>query len=153
MSEKAKEILTDAVGVAFILLYRFVGTAAVSVTLIIFFLSLLRMLITVAMCAFFIVRMRGLGIWVFAAVYGTAYQILMSPLMAADSLGRAAGDKVTAQMELEAARSERTSSADSRPKAIEIEATTTTRGHGCPWAGPRQAMLGIVSDVPRETTE
>jgi len=49
--------------------------------------SLLRMMITVAVRAFFIVRMRGMGIWIFAAVYGTAYQILMSPLMAANSWG------------------------------------------------------------------
>jgi len=60
--------------------------------------------------------MRGFGIWVFAAVYGTAYQILMSPLIAADSLGKVAGDKVAAQMELEAARSERTSSDNPEPR-------------------------------------
>jgi len=130
-----------------------VGTAAVSLTLIIFFLSILRMMVSVAVRAFFIVRVRGLGIWVFAAVYGTAYQILMSPLIAADSLGRAAGDKVAAQMELEAAKSERPSSADPRPEGIEMEATAPSRGHGCPWAGPRQALLGIVSEVPREGTE
>jgi len=153
MSEKAKEILTDAVGVAFIPLYRFVGTAAVSLMLIIFFFSILRMLITVAVRAFFIMPMRDLGIWVFAAMYGTAYQILMSPLMAADSLGRAARDKVVAQMELEAAKSEQASSADLKPKGKEMEATAPTIGHGCPWAGPRQALLGIVSEVPRETTE
>jgi len=115
--------------------------------------SLLRMMITVAVRAFFIVRMRGMGIWIFAAVYGTAYQILMSPLMAANSLGRAAGDKVAAQMELEAAKSERTSSADPKPEGKEMEAATQSRGHGCPWAGPRQALLGIISEVPRETAE
>jgi len=111
------------------------------------------MLVTVVVRAFFIVRMRGFGIWVFAAVYGTAYQILMSPLMAADFLVRAAGDKMAVQMELEATRSERTSPSNPEPGAIEMEATAPTRGHGCPWAGPRQALLGIVSDVPRETNE
>jgi len=141
------------VGVAFLPLYRFVGTAAVSLTLIIFFLSLLRMMITVAVCAFFIVPMRGFCIWLQAALYGTAYQILMSPFMAANSLGRAVGDKVAAHMELQAAKSEQTSSANPRPEGIEMEATALSRGHGCPWAGPRQALLGIVSKVPRETTE
>jgi len=97
--------------------------------------------------------MRGFGIWVFAAVCGTAYQILMSSLMAADSLGRVAGDKVAEQIMLEAAKSERTSSAGPKPERIEMEATAPTRGHGCPWAGPRQASLGILSEVPRETTE
>jgi len=52
-------------------------------------------------------------------------------------------------MELEAAKSERTSSADPKPDGIEMEAATQNRGYGCPWAGPRQALLGIVSEVPR----
>jgi len=124
MSKKAKEILIDAVSVAFIPLYHFVGTAAVSLTLIIFFLSLLRMMITVAVRAFFIARMRGMGIWIFAVVYCTSYKILMSSLLAANYLWWAGGDKVAAQMELEAAKSARSSSAEPKPEGIEMEVAT-----------------------------
>jgi hypothetical protein len=77
----------------------------------IFFLSLMllvwgafRLMITILIRVIVIVRYRGCGLWVLTAVWGTLFQLAMSPFTWVDAAMGEVGDRVGQMMENEADR-------------------------------------------------
>ncbi len=77
----------------------------------IFFLSLmllvwgaLRLMVTVLVWVIVIVRCKGCGIWVLTALWGTLFQLAISPFSWMDVAMEGVGARVRQMMETEAAR-------------------------------------------------
>ena len=79
LGEKAREAIIDAVGLSFIPLYRVLGPLSMTVILVLFVWSLLRVLVTIAMRAYAIHRAKGVGMWLLGACWSLPFQLLMSP--------------------------------------------------------------------------
>ncbi len=104
LSSAAQESLIDIIGASFFPLYRVVGP-------MIFFLSLtllvwggLRLMVTVLLRVIIIVRCKGCGIWVLTALWGTLFQLAISPFSWVDAAMEGVGVRVGQMMETEAAR-------------------------------------------------
>jgi hypothetical protein len=77
----------------------------------IFFLSLLllvwgglRLIVTVLLRVIIIVRCKGCRIWVLTALWGTLFQLAISPFSWVDAAMEGVGERVGQMMETEAAR-------------------------------------------------
>jgi hypothetical protein len=77
----------------------------------IFFVSLMllvwgafRLMITILIRVIVIVRYRGCGLWVLTAVWGTLFQLAVSPFSWVDAAMGGVGDRVGQMMEAEADR-------------------------------------------------
>ncbi len=104
LSSTAQGSLIDIVGASFFPLYTVVGP-------VIFFLSLmllvwrgLRLMVTVLVRVVVIVRCKGCGIWVLTALWGTLFQLAISPFSWMDAAMEGVGVRVGQMMEIEAAR-------------------------------------------------
>ena len=102
LGERAKEMMIYHVGWSFIPLYRIFGPLSMLFIMLIFVVGLLRFVITLLVRIVVITRARGCGVWVLAAVWGTLYQLVITPIRwADDTAGRMAKD-VERRMEQEA---------------------------------------------------
>jgi hypothetical protein len=104
LSSAAQGSLIDIVGASCFPLYRVVGP-------LIFFLSLmllvwggLWLMVTVLVRVIVIVRCKGCGIWVLTALWGTLFQLAISPFSWMDAAMEGVGVRVGQMMETEAAR-------------------------------------------------
>jgi hypothetical protein len=107
LSSAAQGSLIDIVGASFFPLYKVVGP-------MIFFLSLmlidaagvgrLWLMVTVLVRVVVIVRYKGCGIWVLTALWGTLFQLAISPFSWMDAAMEGVGIRVRQMMETEAAR-------------------------------------------------
>jgi hypothetical protein len=104
--------LIDLVGVSFFPLYKVVGP-------MIFFLSLLLLIITVFLRVIIIVRYKECGIWVLTAFWGTLFQLAVSPFNWIDAAMEDVGIKVGQMMETEAAREPEEKEPGKRSMSIE----------------------------------
>ena len=99
VGERAKEMMIDHMGWSFIPLYQIFSLRSMLFIMLIFVVGLLRFVITLLVV---ITRARGCGVWVLAAIWGTLYQIVITPFRwADDTAGRMAKD-VERRMEHEA---------------------------------------------------
>ncbi len=105
LSSAAQGSLIDIVGASFFPLYRVVGRPTI------FFLSLmllvwggLRLMVTVLVRVVVIVKCKGCGIWVLTALWGTLFQLAISPFSWMDAAMEGVGVRVGQMMETEAAR-------------------------------------------------
>jgi hypothetical protein len=112
LSSAAQGSLIDIVGASFFPLYRGIGP-------MIFFLSLMllvwgasRLMVTVLIRVIVIVRCKGCGIWVMTALWGTLFQLAISPFSWMDAAMEGVGEQVGQMMETEADREPE----DERPK-------------------------------------
>ncbi len=64
----------------------------------------MRLIITVLLRVVIIVRYKGCGIWVLTALWGTLFQLAISPFSWVDSTMENVGERVGQMMETEAAR-------------------------------------------------
>ena len=102
LGEQAKEMMINHVGWSFIPLYQIFGPLSMLFIMLIFVVGLLRFVITFPVRIVVITRARGCGVWVLAAVWGTLYQLVITPIRwAEDTVGRMAKD-VERRMEHEA---------------------------------------------------
>ncbi len=104
LSSAAQGSLIDIVGASFFPLYRVVGP-------VIFFLSLmllvwggLRLMVTVLVRVVVIVRCKGCGIWVLTALWGTLFQLAISPFSWMDAAMEGVGVRAGQMMKTEAAQ-------------------------------------------------
>jgi hypothetical protein len=104
LSSAAQGSLIDIVGASFFPLYRVVGP-------VIFFLSLmllvwggLQLMVTVLVRVVVIVRCKGCGIWVLTALWGTLFQLAISPFSWMDAAMEGVGVRGGQMMETEAAQ-------------------------------------------------
>ena len=106
LGEKAREAIIDAVGLSFIPLYRVLGPLSMTVILVLFVWSLLRVLVTIAMRAYAIHRAKGVGMWLLGACWSLPFQLLMSPFRWASEAAEDIADRVGTEMECQAAHEE-----------------------------------------------
>jgi hypothetical protein len=105
-NDLATETVISLVGMSLIPLYRFIGPAAITIIFILFLVGLIRLVLTVVIRAITIVRLRGPGIWLIGALWGTLFQIALSPLRWADHAAQVIAERVTKDMEADAAKEE-----------------------------------------------
>ena len=80
MGDKAREMMLDAVGLSFVPLYRVFGPISMLLLMLFFIIGITRIFLTIIVRAVIITRARGCSPWIFAAVWGTVYHILLTPV-------------------------------------------------------------------------
>ena len=100
----ARDMMLDVVGLSFIPLYRFFGPVSMMLILIFFIIGALRICVTLIVRTIIIARTKGCGIWILAAVYGTIYQIVITPMRWADNVAKKIAHEVEDRMIDEAER-------------------------------------------------
>jgi hypothetical protein len=81
----AQAAIVDLVGLSFVPLYRFLGPANMLVILVLFFVTILRLVFTVLFRVIVIGKAKGCGFYLFGALLGCVHQLIISPLKWADS--------------------------------------------------------------------
>ncbi len=106
LSDLATESLIDAVGYHLVPMYRVIGPTAAVELLVLFLVGILSMLLDIVIRAIAIARIRGCGLWLMGAFWGTLFQVAVAPVQWAMAKGHNIGKTVTYQMTAEAARLE-----------------------------------------------
>ncbi len=104
LSSAAQGSLIDIVGASFFPLYRVVGPMIFFLSLMLLVWGGLRLIITVLVRVIVIVRCKGCGIWVLMALWGTLFQLAISPFSWMDAAMEGVGVRVGQMMETKAAR-------------------------------------------------
>ena len=78
-------MMLDNVGWSFIPLYRLFGPLSMLFILIIFVVGLVRLVATLLVRTIIITKKKGCGVWIFAAVWGTLYQLIITLIRWADN--------------------------------------------------------------------
>jgi hypothetical protein len=104
LSSAAQGSLIDMVGTSFFPLYSVIGPMIFFVSLMLLVWGAFRLMATVLIRVIVIVRYRGCGLWVLTAVWGTLFQLAVSPFSWVDSAMGGVGDRVGEMMEAEADR-------------------------------------------------
>ncbi len=121
----------DVVGFHLVPLYRLLGPTAVIAILILFLVGIIRMLLDIFIRAIAIARVRGCGLRLFGALWGTLFQVAVSPVRWAAGVGKDAGQRVKYHMDTEVARIESEDKVEASHKSsLEIETETSTRSSG-----------------------
>jgi hypothetical protein len=95
--------LIDIVGASFFPLYRVVGPMIFFLSLMLLVWGGLRLMVTVLVRVIVIVRCKGCGIWVLTALWGTLFQLAISPFSWMDAAMEGVGVRVGQMMETDAA--------------------------------------------------
>ncbi len=104
LSSAAQGSLIDIVGASFFPLYRVVGPMIFFLSLMLLVWGGLRLMVIVLLRVIIIVRCKGCGIWVLTALWGTLFQLAISPFSWLDAAMESIGVRVGQMMETEAAR-------------------------------------------------
>jgi hypothetical protein len=96
----------DVVGFHLVPLYRLLGPTAIIAILVLFLVGIIRMLLDIVIRAIAIARVRGCGLWLLGALWGTLFQVAVSPVRWAAGVGHDAGQRVRYHMDAEVARIE-----------------------------------------------
>jgi hypothetical protein len=119
LSSAAQGSLIDIVGASFFPLYRVVGPMIFFLSLMLLVWGGLRLMVTVLVRVIVIVRCKGCGIWVLTALWGTLFQLAISPFGWMDAAMEGVGVRVGQMMETEAARE--TEEEKPRRKSMSLE--------------------------------
>jgi hypothetical protein len=104
LSPAAQGSLIDIIGTSFFPLYSVVGPMIFFLSLMLLVWGAFRLMATILIRVIVIVRYRGCGLWVLTAVWGTLFQLAVSPFSWVDSAMGGVGDRVGDMMEAEAER-------------------------------------------------
>jgi hypothetical protein len=85
LGNHAQAAIVDLVGLSFVPLYRFLGPASMLVILVLFFVTITRLVFTVLFRVIVIGKTKGCGFYLLGALVGCVYQVIISPLKWADS--------------------------------------------------------------------
>ena len=107
LGERAQEAILDSVGNAFIPLYRFFGPIAMIMVVISFCVGFIRIAITLIIRSVVIMKVRGCGIWMPAALTGTMFQLAVAPLRWIDRAAKDVATRVETTMMMEATEADR----------------------------------------------
>ena len=91
--------MLNAVGLSFVPLYRIFSPVSMILLILFFIIGVTRIFLTIIVRAVIITRARGCCPWIFAAVWGTVYHILITPVRWADDTARHIAENVGQQME------------------------------------------------------
>ncbi len=104
LSAAAQGSLIDIVGASFFPLYGVVGSMNFFISLMLLVWGAFRLMMTVLIRVIVIVRCKGCGIWVMTALWGTLFQLAISPFSWMDAAMEGVGKRVGQMMESEADR-------------------------------------------------
>jgi hypothetical protein len=104
LSSAAQGSLIDIVGASFLPLYKVVGPMIFFLSLMLLVWGSLRLMVTVLVRVIVIVRCKGCGIWVLMALWGTLFQLAISPFSCMDAAMEGVGVQVGQMMETKAAQ-------------------------------------------------
>jgi hypothetical protein len=104
LSSAAQGSLIDIVGASFFPLYRVVGPMIFFLSLMLLVWGGLRLMVTVLLRVIILVRCKGCGIWILTALWGTLFQLAISPFSWVDAAMESAGVRVGQMMETNAAQ-------------------------------------------------
>jgi hypothetical protein len=104
LSSAAQGSLIDIVGSSFFPLYKVIGPMIFFLSLMLLVWGAFRLMITILIQIIVIVRYRGCGLWVLTALWGTLFQLAVSPFSWVDAAMEGVGDRVSQMMENEADR-------------------------------------------------
>ena len=95
----ARDQIVDAVGYHLIPLYRLIRPTAVIIILVMFIVSMVRMLLDILVRPIVIVRVCGCRFWMFGALWDTAFQDAVSPIRWSVHKEREGTGRINNQME------------------------------------------------------
>jgi hypothetical protein len=104
LSSAAQGSLIDIVGASFFPLYKVVGPMIFFLSLMLLVWGAFRLMVTVLIRVIVIVRCKGCRIWVLMALWGTLFQLAISPFSWMDAAMEGVGERVGQMMETEADR-------------------------------------------------
>jgi hypothetical protein len=104
LSSAAQGSLIDIVGSNFFPLYKVIGPMIFFMSLLLLVWGAFRLMVTILIRVIVIVRYKGCGLWVLAAVWGTLFQLAISPFSWMDAAMAGVGERVGQMMENEADR-------------------------------------------------
>ncbi|OBQ34767.1 MAG: hypothetical protein AN484_26530, partial [Aphanizomenon flos-aquae WA102] len=133
LGDLASQTVVAMVGMSLIPLYRFIGPAAITIIFVLFLVGLIRLVLTLIIRAYTIIRVRGPGVWLIAAFWGTLYQIALSPLRWADNTAKGIADRVAKEMELNADDEEKRPLSKEEAAGLYQGATRMLAGIAQPW--------------------
>jgi hypothetical protein len=107
LSSAAQGSLIDIVGASFFPLYRVVGPMIFFLSPMLLVCGGLQLMVTVLVRVIVIVRCKGCGIWVLTALWGTLFQLAISPFSLMDAAMEGVGVRVGQMMETKAAGNQR----------------------------------------------
>jgi hypothetical protein len=119
LSSAAQGSLIDIVGASFFPLYKVVGPMIFFLSLMLLVWGTLRLTITILIRIIVIVRYKGCGLWVMTALWGTLFQLAISPFSWVDAAMERVGERVGQMMENEADREQEEEKP--RRKALSME--------------------------------
>jgi hypothetical protein len=90
----AQAAIVDLVGLSFVPLYRFLRPASMLVILVLFFVTITRLIFTVLFRVIVIGKAKGCGFYLFGALLGCVYQLIIGPLKWADSAAQSMAKRV-----------------------------------------------------------
>jgi hypothetical protein len=102
LSSAAQGSLIDIVGASFFPLYKVVGPMIFFLSLMLLVWGAFRLMVTILIPIIVIVRCKGCGIWVMTALWGTLFQLAISPFSWMDAATEGVGERVGQMMENEA---------------------------------------------------
>ena len=98
LGDRAQTMMLDVVGLSFIPLYRFFGPISMLLLLVVFIVSMVRIVVTVMVREIIFTRTQGCGPWIFASTWGTLYSLALSPIRWADEATRRIAEDVEQKM-------------------------------------------------------
>jgi hypothetical protein len=104
LSPTAQGSIIDIVGASFFPLYSVVGPMIFFISLMLLVWGVFRLMVTVLIQAIIIVRCKGCGIWVMTALWGTLFQLAITPFTWMNAAMEGVGERVGQMMETEADR-------------------------------------------------
>ncbi len=121
----------DVVGFHLVPLYWLFGPTAAIAFLILFLVGIIRMLLDIVIRAIAIARVRECGLWLLGALWGTLFQVAVSPVQWATGVGQDAGQRVKYHMDAEVARIKSKDKVEAGHRSsFEIEGETSARPSG-----------------------
>jgi hypothetical protein len=104
LTDRATDHLVDVVGFHLVPLYRLLDPTAVIAILILFLVGIIRMLLDIVIWAIPIARLQGCGLWLLGVLWGTVFQVAVSPVRWTAGVGQDAGQRVKYHTNAEVAR-------------------------------------------------
>jgi hypothetical protein len=98
LSSAAQGSLIDIVGASFFPLYKVVGPMIFFLSLMLLIWGTFRLMITILIRVIVIVRYKGCGLWVMTALWGTLFQLAISPFSWVDAAMEGVGERVGQMM-------------------------------------------------------
>jgi hypothetical protein len=144
LSTTAQGSLIDIVGASFFPLYRVVGPMIFFLSLLLLVWGGLRLVVTILVRIIVIVRCKGYGLWVLTALWGTLFQLAISPFSCVDAAMEGVGVRVRQMMETEATREPE----DEKPKRRSLSMEDLRRKYSWwPNGGSKEEQPAPLIDV------